>query len=56
MLTSRGRGVAAVQGLDEFEKLGEELAFVKAIAQGFMDIEEGKTISLKDAKKKLGLK
>lgn len=56
LLTSRGRGVAVVQGLEDFEKSGEELAFVKAIAQGLMDIEEGKTISLKNAKKKLGLK
>jgi len=55
LLTCRGRGVAVVQGLDEFEKNGEELAFVKAIAQGLMDLEEGKTIDLKDAKKKLGL-
>lgn len=54
LLTSRGRGVAVVQGLVEFEKNGEELAFVKAIAQGLMDIEEGKTVNLKDAKKKLG--
>jgi len=56
LLTSRGRGVAVVQGLEEFERNGEELAFVKAIALGLMDIEEGKTISLKDAKKQLGLK
>jgi len=55
LLTSRGRGVAVVQGLDEFEKQGEELAFVKAIAQGLMDIKEGNTVSLAAAKKKLGL-
>ncbi len=56
LLTSRGRGVAVVQGLEEFEKNGEELAFVKAIAQGLMDIEEGKVMNLKQAKKKLGIK
>ena len=55
LLTSRGRGVAVVQGLEEFEKNGEELVFVKAIARGLMDIEEGKTTSLKNAKKRLGL-
>ena len=54
LLTSRGRGVAVVQGLEEFEKNGEELSFVKAIAQGLMDIEEGKTTSLDRAKKQLG--
>ncbi len=56
LLTSRGRGVAVIQGLEEYEKNGEELAFVKAIAQGLMDIEEGKTTSLRDAKKRLDLK
>lgn len=55
LLTSRGRGVAVVQGLEEFEKNSEELAFVKAIAQGLMDIEEGKVMSLNIAKQKLGL-
>ena len=55
LLTSRGRGVAVVQGIEEFEKNGEELAFVKAIAQGLVDIEEGKIMRLKDVKKRLGL-
>jgi prevent-host-death family protein len=55
LLTSRGRGVAVVQGLEEFEKQEEELAFVKAIAQGLMDIKEGNTVSLEAAKKKLGI-
>lgn len=56
LLTSRGRGVAVVQGLEEYEKNGEELEFVKAIAQGLMDIEAGKTLDLRDAKKRLGIK
>jgi prevent-host-death family protein len=55
LLTSRGRGVAVVQGLEEYEKTAEELAFVKAVAQGLIDIKEGNTVSLKDAKKSLGL-
>ena len=55
LLPSRGRGVAVVQGLEEYEKTAEELAFVKAVAQGLMDIKEGNTVSLKDAKKSLGL-
>jgi len=55
LLTNRGRGVAVVQGLDDYEKQIEELAFTKAIAQGLMDIKEGKTVSLSAAKKKLGL-
>ena len=55
LLTSRGRGIAVVQGLEEYEKNAEELAFVKSIAQGLMDIKEGNSISLKDAKKSLGI-
>jgi len=55
LLTSRGRGVAVVQGLEEYEKNAEELAFVKAVAQGLMDAKEGKSIDLKEAKKRLGI-
>ena len=56
LLTSRGRGVAVVQGLEEYEKNAEELAFVKAVAQGLMDIKEGNTLDLDEAKKKLGIR
>ena len=55
LLTSRGRGIAVVQGLDEYEKHEEELLFVKAIAQGLMDIKEEKTLSLAEVKDKLGI-
>ena len=55
LLTSRGRGVAVVQGIEEYEKTEEELAFVKAIAQGLMEAKEGNSISLDKAKSKLGL-
>ncbi len=55
LLTSRGRGVAVVQGLDEYESHEEERAFVKAIAQGLMEVKEGKVQSLDDVKKKLGI-
>ncbi len=55
LLTSRGRGVAVVQGLEDYEKTAEELRFVKAVAQGLMDAREGSTVSLDDAKKALGL-
>ncbi len=55
LLTSRGRGIAVVQGLEDYERTAEELRFVKAIAQGLMDVREGNTISLDDAKKALGL-
>lgn len=55
LLTSRGRGVAVIQGLEQFERTAEELRFVKAVAQGLMDAREGNTVSLADAKKVLGI-
>jgi prevent-host-death family protein len=54
LLTSRGRGVAVVQGLDDYEKTAEELRFIKAVAQGMADIREGNTVTLAEAKKILG--
>ncbi len=56
LLTSRGRGVAVVQGLEEYENLEEERAFMKAITQGLVEIKEGKEQSIEDIKKKLGIK
>ena len=55
LLTSRGRGIAVVQGLDEYEKKEEEREFMKAVAQGLMDIKEGKEQELEEVKKKLGI-
>jgi hypothetical protein len=37
------------------DKNREELAFVKAIAQGLMDIKQGNTMSLAEVKKRLGI-
>ncbi|MGB0189292.1 MAG: type II toxin-antitoxin system Phd/YefM family antitoxin [Aequoribacter sp.] len=56
LLTSRGRGVAVVQGLEDYERTAEELRFVKAVAQGLLDVREGNTVSLEEAKTTLGLK
>ncbi|EXJ09047.1 MULTISPECIES: type II toxin-antitoxin system Phd/YefM family antitoxin [Gammaproteobacteria] len=56
LLTSRGRGVAVVQGLEDYERAAEEMRFVKAVAQGLLDVREGNTISLEDARKSLGIK
>ena len=56
LLTSRGRGVAVVQGLEDYKRTAEELQFVKAVTQGLMDVREGNTVSLEDAKKVLGIK
>ena len=55
LLTSRGRGVAVMQGLDEYEKNEEEREFMKAVAAGLMDVREGKELKLDEVKKKLGI-
>jgi len=34
LITQRGRGVAVVVGLDEFERMKEELAFGRAVDEG----------------------
>ncbi|MEC8482602.1 MAG: prevent-host-death family protein, partial [Pseudomonadota bacterium] len=43
-------------GLEDYEKTAEELKFVKAVAQGLMDVRDGNTVALEDAKKTLGIK
>ena len=55
LLSSRGRGIAVVQGLEGYERTAEELRFVKAVAQGLLDVREGNTVSLEDARKTLGI-
>ncbi len=55
LLTSRGRGVAVVQSVRDYEAEAEERAFLKAVVQGLVDVEQGRTVSLAEAKKRLGL-
>ena len=55
LVTSRGRGVAIVESLKDYEVKVEEQAFLRSVVQGLMDIEEGKEISLADVKKHFGM-
>jgi prevent-host-death family protein len=55
LLTSRGRGVAVVESVKDYEEKTEEQAFLRGIVQGLMDIEEGREISLVEVKKRLGM-
>ena len=55
LLTSRGRGVAIVESLKDYEAKVEESTFLRSVVQGLMDIEEGREISLTAVKKHLGL-
>jgi len=56
LLTSRGRGVAVVQSLTDYEQAAEERAFMRAVVTGLSDLEAGRELSLATAKARLGLK
>lgn len=55
LLTSRGRGVAVIQNLDDYERNQEERAFMKAVTQGVLDVENGKVMDLNEVKSRLGV-
>ena len=56
LLTSRGRGVAVVQSVTDYEAAEQERAFMRAVVTGLADIEAGRELSLAKAKARLGLK
>jgi len=55
LLTSRGRGVAVVQSLNDYEEEAEQRAFMQGVVKGLMDLEEGREISIEEAKKRIGI-
>ncbi len=55
LLTSHGRGVAVVQGLDEYEAAQEERDFMRAVVAGLADIEAGRVVPLDEVVRSLGL-
>lgn len=50
-----GRGVAVVQDLAGFEESEEERAFMRAVVKSLTDLEEGRELSLAEARDRLGL-
>ena len=56
LLTSRGRGVAVVQSVADYEKAEEERVFMRAVVVGLADLDAGREVSLDEAKVRLGLK
>lgn len=56
LLTSRGRGVAVVQSVHDYEAAEEERAFMRAVVAGLADLEAGRELTLAQAKARLGLK
>jgi len=55
LITQRGRGVAVLLEISEFEKQQEKIAFMEAIVKGMEAAEKGEVISHAKAMKKLGL-
>jgi prevent-host-death family protein len=55
LVTSRGRGVAVVQSVSDFEQAEEERAFMRAVVEGLADLEAGKEVSLAEAKARFGV-
>jgi prevent-host-death family protein len=55
LLTNRGRGVAVLQSVADYEKSEEERAFMRAVVEGLADLQEGRQVSLQEAKARLGL-
>jgi len=56
LLTSRGRGVAVVQSVSDYEMLEEERAFMRAVVAGLSDLESAREVSLVEAKRRFGIK
>lgn len=55
LLTSRGRGVAVVQSVAEFEAAEEARAFMRAVVEGLSDLEAGREFTLREVKARLGI-
>ncbi len=55
LLTSRGKGVAVVQSLEDYEKGVDECNFMRAVMQGIAEIDAGKGIKLEEVKSQMGL-
>ncbi len=56
LLTNRGRGVAVVQSIVDYEKAEEERAFMRAVVEGLADLEADREVSLDEAKARLGIR
>jgi prevent-host-death family protein len=56
LLTSRGRGVAVVQSLVDYEKAEEERDFMREVIAGLTDPGAGREVSPEEVRERLGLK
>ncbi len=54
-ITSRGREVAVMQSVADFERSREECDFMRAVVAGLNDLEAGREVSLDEARSRLGI-
>jgi len=55
LVTSRGRGVAVMLALADYEAETEERAFLRGVVAGLMDLEAGREFDLGEVKRRLDL-
>ena len=55
LLTSRGRAVAVIQAVEDYEAQNEERELLKAVLQGLTDVEQGRVVDVVEVKKRFGL-
>lgn len=53
LLTRRGRGVAVVQSVADYETGEDERAFMRAVVAGLADFEAGRELTLAEVKERL---
>jgi prevent-host-death family protein len=55
LLTNRGRGVAVVQSVTDYEAAEEERAFMRTVVAGLADLDAGRELSMEETQVRLGL-
>ena len=56
LVTNRGRGVAVVQSVSDYEQAQEERDFMRAVVAGLADLDAGREVGFDEARERLGLK
>ena len=55
LLTRRGRGVAVVQSVADYDAAAEEREFMRAVVAGLADLEAGRDLPLAEALERFGI-
>lgn len=56
LLTSRGRGVAVLQSLAQYEAAQDELSFLRSVVEGIGNADNGGEVTLAEARARLAQK